>query len=48
MSFLVDVNGWLRERLLAGSPAPTATSLAAAVKRFAAEPLSAASAERHH
>jgi hypothetical protein len=47
MSFLVDAHGWLRERALPGSPAPSAASLAAAVKRFADEPLSA-NAEHHH
>jgi hypothetical protein len=45
MSFLVDANGWLRERPLPGSPAPSAASLAAAVKRLAAQHRSAASAE---
>jgi putative copper export protein/mono/diheme cytochrome c family protein len=45
MSFLVDANGWLRERLLPGSTAPT---FSAAVKRLTDQPLPAASAERHH
>jgi putative copper export protein/mono/diheme cytochrome c family protein len=47
MSFLVDANGWLRERALPGSPATSAASLADAVKRLTNEPPSA-SAGHHH
>jgi hypothetical protein len=47
-SFLVDANGWLRERHPPSDPALTPATLAEAIQRFVTQPLAAPMAGHHH
>jgi putative copper export protein/mono/diheme cytochrome c family protein len=47
-AFLIDGNGWLRERLLPGTPPLTAAAIAEAARRFAEEKLAAPRGGHQH